>query len=297
MTPLSVVVITKNEEKVIARCLTSVSWADELVVIDSGSTDKTKEIATSLGARVYEQPWLGFSGQRNRGAELAQHDWIFALDADEVVTKELADAIQKTMQGTPDEQDAYAVDRRGDFLGVLLPNESRSSKRRNFIRLYNRRHSSYDMNMSVHEEVRFSGRSLPLDGVLLHWNGYSMDELFSLFNRYATIEANELNRLGKRANAVEILVRPVLRFLWSYIAKGGFRLGTRGLMHSLLKGSSDFMRYAKLWELQNVTPMPNPPEGLAATPVSEPQATAKAPALQPVDQLAPLEELNEAKPH
>jgi (heptosyl)LPS beta-1,4-glucosyltransferase len=297
MTPLSVVVITKNEEKVIARCLASVSWADEIVVIDSGSTDKTKEIAASLGARIYEQPWLGFSGQRNRGAELAQHDWVFALDADEVVTKELAASIQTTMQGSLDEKDAYAVDRRGDFLGVLLPNETRASKRRNFIRLYNRRHSSYDMNMNVHEEVRFSGRSFPLEGVLLHWNGYSMDELLSLFNRYATIEANELNRLGKRTNAVEIFLRPILRFLWSYIAKGGFRLGTRGLMHSLLKGSSDFMRYAKLWELQNVKAMPNPPEGLAATPVPKTPETVKSTPRQPVDQLSPQGELNEAKPH
>lgn len=259
VTPLSVVIMTKNEEAKIARCIRSALFADEIVVIDSGSSDKTKEIARAFNANVYDQPWLGFSAQRNQGASLAKHDWVLFLDADEVVSDELAASVQNTMRGPLDERNAYAVDRRGDFLGVLLPNESRPSKRKNFIRLYNRRFSSYDTTMNVHEEVRFSDKAIPLAGVLYHWNGHTMDELISLFNRYATLEAQELNRRGKRATALEIFAMPILRFLWSYVARGGFRLGTRGLIHSLLKGSSDYMRYAKLWELQNVTPVPNPP--------------------------------------
>ena len=259
MPELSAVIMTKNEEAKIARCIRSVLWADEVLVIDSGSTDATREIATSLGARIVEQPWLGFSAQRNRGAALAQHDWIFYADADEIVTPELAAAIQGVMAGTPDPKDAYAVDRRGDFLGVLLPNEARPSKRRNFIRLYNRQQSAYDETMSVHEEVRFPGRALPLSGVLLHWNDLTMDEYFSLFNRYATLEAHALNEQGRHVRTLEILVRPILRFFWSYFVRGGWRLGTRGLIHAQLKASSDFMRYAKLWESQHVTLTPDPP--------------------------------------
>ena len=268
MPKLSAVIMTKNEAAKIARCISSVAWADEVLVIDSGSTDATKEIAESLGARVIEQPWLGFSAQRNRGAALARHDWIFYADADEIVTPELAAAIQNVMAGTPDPKDGYAVDRRGDFLGVLLPNEARPSKRRNFIRLYNRRESAYDETMSVHEEVRFPGKAVPLAGVLLHWNGLSMDEFIPLFNRYATIEARALDDNGVRARGTDVLVRPVLRFFWSYLAKGGWRLGTRGLMHSVLKASSDYMRYAKLWELQNVTPSVHPPAELYQPPTN-----------------------------
>ena len=266
MTPLSAVIMTQNEEAFIARCIGSVSWADEVLVIDSGSTDRTREIAASLGANVYQQPWLGFSGQRNRGAELARHDWIFFLDADEVVTKELARSVKTVMRGTPDARDGYAIDRRGDFLGALLPNEARPSKRRTFIRLYNRRYSAYDPEMPVHEEVRFPGKSVPLEGVLLHWNGLSMDEFVPLFNRYATLEAQTLHDNGKKATALDIFARPVLRFFWSYLARGGWRLGTRGLMHAMLKAVSDYLRYAKLWELQHVTPTPHPPAELYTPP-------------------------------
>ncbi len=261
-TPLSVVIMTKNEEEVLERCVAGVRWADEVLVIDSESTDGTRELARSLGARVEVQPWLGFSQQRNRGAELAQHDWVLFLDADEVVTPDLAASLQAVMRGPLDPKDAYALDRRGDFLGVLLPNESRPSKRRSFIRLYNRTESAYDTDMNVHEEVRFPGESIPVTGVLLHWNGHTMDEFVGLFNRYATLEAAELDRLGKRATALDIIGRPILRFLWSYVARGGFRLGTRGLMHSLLKAVSDFVRYAKLWERQNVERLPHPPTSL-----------------------------------
>ena len=269
MLGLSAVIMTKNEADKIARALGSVAWADEVLVIDSGSTDATREIAESLGARVVEQPWLGFSAQRNRGAALARHDWIFYLDADEVVTYELAEAVKKVIAGTPDPKDAYAVDRRGDFLGVLLPNEARPSKRRNFIRLYNRQQSAYDEEMSVHEEVRFPGKAVPLEGVLLHWNDLKMDEYFSLFNRYATLEAQSLNQNGVRARPLDLIFRPVLRFFWSYLARGGWRLGTRGLLHALLKAESDFMRYAKLWEAQNVTATPNPPSSYQSPPTNE----------------------------
>lgn len=266
MPPLSVVIMTRNEADKIGRCLGSVVWADERLVIDSGSTDATTEIAASLGARVVQQAWLGFSAQRNRGAALARHDWIFYVDADELVTSELAAAVRAVMAGTPDPKDGYAVDRRGDFLGVLLPNEARPSKRRNFIRLYNRRYSAYDETMTVHEEVRFPGKAVPLNGLLLHWNGLSLDELVSLFNRYATVEARVLAQRGVRARGPDLIIRPILRFLWSYVASGGWRLGTRGLMHALLKASSDYMRYAKLWESQNPTSSVHPPTGLYQPP-------------------------------
>lgn len=266
MTPVTAIILAKNEEDYIARCISSISWADEVLVVDSGSTDGTRELAASLGARVYDQPWLGWSGQRNKGISLAKNDWVFFIEADEIVSAELEASIRHAFAGPVDPRDGYSLDRRGDFLGVLLPNEARASKRLNFVRLFNRKHSTYDMNMKVHEEVIFPGKAIPLEGVLLHWRGYTMDELVSVFNRYATVEAEVLNDHGVKATALNVLTRPVLRFLWSYVAKGGWRLGTRGLMHSVLKATSDYIRYAKLWELQHAVRSVHPPANLYKPP-------------------------------
>jgi (heptosyl)LPS beta-1,4-glucosyltransferase len=153
--------------------------------------------------------------------------------------------------GAMDPADGYAVDRRGDFLGVVLPNQARRAKRRGFVRLYNRTRSRWDEAMPVHEVVRVPGRLHALDGILLHWNDLTLDELATLFNRYATVEAEDLHRRGVRAGPLALLGRPVLRFLWLYLARGEARLGTRGLIHAALKATSEFLRYAKLWELQH----------------------------------------------
>jgi (heptosyl)LPS beta-1,4-glucosyltransferase len=259
MPALTVTVLTKNEEQFIERCLRSVGWADEMLVLDSGSSDRTREIAASLGANVYEQEWLGYSQQRNKATSLAKHDWVFFVEGDEIVTPELARSIQEVMSGPMDERDGYSVDRRGDFLGLLLPNMSNARKRRNFVRLFNRRYSAYDPAMRVHEEVRFPGEAIPLRGVLIHWRAYTMDEYITVFNRYATVEAEILNEKGRRANGYRIFLWPILRFLWNYVARGGARLGTRGLIHAMLQATSEFIRYAKLWEMQNAPRMLHPP--------------------------------------
>jgi (heptosyl)LPS beta-1,4-glucosyltransferase len=249
--PLSVIVCTLDEEAVIERCLRSVAWADELLVLDSGSTDATAARAAAMGARVVEQEWLGFSRQKNRAAALAVHDWVLSLDADEIVSERLARSIRDVLAGPMDPRDGYVVDRRGDFLGKTLPNGTRPAKRRRFVRLYNRRHSAWDESMHVHEEVRCNGRRHRLRGVLLHWNDFTLDELIALFNRYATVESAELRAAGRRASAPSVVYRPMLRFLWQYVAMGEFRLGGHGLVHSALKASSEYMRYAKLWELEH----------------------------------------------
>jgi len=248
--PLSVVICTLDEEAVIERCLASVAWADEIVVVDSGSSDATRERATARGATVYHQDWLGFSAQKNRGAALARNDWILSLDADEIVTDRLATSIRAVLAGRLEPRDGYVVDRRGDFLGAVLPNGARPAKRRRFVRLYHRVHSGWDESMAVHEEVRCAGARHRLDGVLLHRNDHTLDELITLFNRYASLEAAELHAAGRRARATDVVVRPALRFLWHYLGTGDVRLGARGLLHSGLKASADYMRYAKLWELE-----------------------------------------------
>ena len=259
MAKISVLIPVLNEAVLIQRIIKSVAWADEVLVIDSGSTDDTVKLAKEAGARVVEMDWHGWGPQMNLGAEAAEHDWVLAMDADELVTTELATAIINAMNNNPDPKDGYVVDRRHDFLGEMLPNESRAEKRKNFVRLYNRTQSKFDDTMGVHEEVRFPGKAVELPGYLLHWRGSDFDELVGVFNKYATIESDLLFEEGKRVSALGVLIRTLARFTWSYVVKGGWRLGGHGLIHSMLKASSDYMRYAKLWEKTHGTQEINPP--------------------------------------
>ena len=248
---LSVVVLAKDEAPYIQRCVRSAApVADEVVVLDSGSTDGTQDLARAAGARVEHQDWLGYAAQRNAAADRATHDWIFQLDADEVITRELADSIQRLLAAGPDPRAGYTVQRRNDFLGTLLPQESRASRQRAFVRLYHRGASGYDPAELVHEEVRVPGPTTPLDGLLLHWRGETIDHIAAGFNRYATLEAEQLAQAGVRATQGLILGRSVLRFLWVYVWKRAFRLGPRGLIYAMLKAYSEYLRYAKLWERQ-----------------------------------------------
>jgi glycosyltransferase involved in cell wall biosynthesis len=266
--PLSVVILAKDEAAYIQRSVASaLRFADDVVVVDSGSMDGTQELALAAGARVEEQPWLGYSAQRNRGAELARHDWIFQLDADELVTADLEAEIRRTLAGGPDPRDGFTVQRRSDFLGCLLPNDTRLSKQRGFVRLYHRRHSGYDPNQLVHEEVVVGGRMVPLGGLLLHWRGETIDHIAGVFNRYASIEAEALRREGVVARPVQVLTRPVMRFLWVYVWKRAYRLGARGLIYAVFKSYSEFLRYGKLWESRHAAQrVIDPPLELYADP-------------------------------
>jgi glycosyltransferase involved in cell wall biosynthesis len=246
--PLSVVVTARDEQRLILRCLSSLCFADDVLVLDSGSSDATVALARGWGARVEHQPWLGFARQKNRGAELATPDWVLTVDADEIVSERLAHAIRATLDADPDPRDGFLVDRRGDFLGHKLPQGQRRSRWRAL--LYNRRHSRWDESVEIHERVVVPGRLRALDGELLHWNECSLDELLTIWNHNATVEAAAMRTAGRGTSAVKVVGLPVLRFLWLYAVRGEWRMGGHGLVHAALKASSDFMRLAKLWELQ-----------------------------------------------
>lgn len=262
--PITAVILTKNEKDFIERAVDTVDFCAERLVLDCGSSDGTPEIARAAGARVEYQEWLGWSPQRNKAASMASHDWILVLEADEVVTPRLRQSIEQAMASSPDPRDGFSMDRRGDFLGVLLPNEARPAKRQAFVRLYNRRHSSWDLDMAVHEEVLVPGERHPLDGALLHWRGYQLDDYVRTFDRYAAQEAAELVGNGARIGFLHVAFRPVLRFGWLYVVRGDWRLGTHGLVHSMLKGVHEFLRYARAWELVHApTAVIDPPTDLS----------------------------------
>lgn len=246
--PLTAVICTRDEEELIERVIASVPFADEVLVCDSGSTDRTRQIAREAGARVIDQPWLGFSRQKNHAASLARNDWILSLDADEIVAPDTADDIVRTVLADPPAEQGFAVDRRGVFFGAELPNMERRSTRDSCVRLYNRTRGGWDEDMTIHEVVRVPGNVRRLDGHLAHRRALSMDDFFRVFNRNASTEARELVARGSSVTAVQVTIRPVLRFVWCYLIKRGFRSGSRGLVHACVAASSDLMRFAKAWE-------------------------------------------------
>ncbi|GIG29373.1 glycosyltransferase family 2 protein [Cellulomonas marina] len=248
LVPISAVICTLNEAEKIGRALRSLAWTAEVVVVDSGSTDGTVEIARGAGARVFEHEWLGFSAQKNFAASLARNDWILSIDADEVVTPQLAGAIREVIDGVPRSTQSFSVDRRNDFLGKMLPNSARSANRLNYVRVYNRTTASWDESVEVHELVKTPEKPQPIRGQLLHINDLSVDGLVALFNRYATAEAAALVAAGRRATVLDLTARPIARFVWHFLIKGEWRLGRRGAAHAGIKALSDFIRYAKLLE-------------------------------------------------
>ncbi|TPW27927.1 glycosyltransferase family 2 protein [Pararhizobium mangrovi] len=259
--PVSVLILARNEEALIARAIASVAFADEVVVVDSESTDQTAAIARANGARVVRQPWLGWLAQKAVGLENCAHDWVFSLDADEIVTPALARSIQAAMARNPDPRDAFALERHEEFLGRLMPGMRRRSKRRNFVRLFNKRHSGWDPKMIIHEEVCCPGTVVPLEGALLHWRNYSIARQMETLNRNGELEAEMITR-GDRYATRTLVLKPVLRFLWIYLACGHWRMGTRGFVWAGLHSTAEFLRYAKAWEALETRPMQDPPEVL-----------------------------------
>jgi (heptosyl)LPS beta-1,4-glucosyltransferase len=256
-TPISIVIIVKNEEAFIGRCLSSVEWADEAIVVDSGSTDSTLEIAEEMGARVFYQDWLGWAKQKDFGVSVATYDWVLILDADEIVTSELALSIHRTISQLPDEKNAYACRHPLDFLGILTVGASKNHLET--VRLFNRKFSRFDTSLKVHEKVICEGEILPLDGDLIHWRGRTMSEYMDSINFYTTIEANILHEKGVRSTPIKIFVRPILKFIWGFIIHRQYRYGGRGLILALLSSMSDYFRYAKLWEIDHAPRLLNPP--------------------------------------
>ena len=246
--PLSAVIITRNEASRIKACLESVAFADEIVVVDSGSTDGTLEIALQYGARIVHQEWLGFGRQKQFAVSCAAHDWVLCLDADERVSDELRASIEAEMQKPL--WGAYRFPRRNRFMGRWLkhgegyPDWS--------LRLFHRAHSRWSED-AIHEKVLVDtsvGTSVgTLSGDLLHESEESIAAYLDKQNRYTTLQAETLHRKGRRAHIGNLLISPLLRFVKFYGVRGGFLDGVPGLIHILIGCFNSFAKYAKLMEL------------------------------------------------
>ena len=242
---LSVAIITLNEERNIRGCLESVGWADEIVVCDSGSGDRTLEIARALGATVYQDAWRGFAGHKNLAVTRCRHPWVLVVDADERVTPALRAEIERTLDD-PGVLDGYLVPRRNYFLGRWIrrcgwyPDET--------IRLFRRERGRF-ARRTVHEVVVVDGRVGRLETPLDHFTYESIGAFLLRMDRYSTLAAEELRQGGRSARVADLIGRPAWTFLRMLILQGGWREGWRGLILSGLYACYVFSKYAKLWEL------------------------------------------------
>jgi glycosyltransferase involved in cell wall biosynthesis len=246
VTKLTVTIITHNEGPAVAEALESVSWADEIVVIDSHSADHTAATARRYTPRVEVREWAGYGPQKNYAAAQASHDWILSLDADERVTPALAAEIRDLMKRGPSMQ-GYRIARVSYYLGQWI--RSTDWYPDYHLRLYDRRAAQWS-ERRVHESVETKGKVGKLQGEMLHYPYRDISEHLSKIDRYTTLAAEEWAAEGRRASGLHAFIYPRLAFFRNYILRRGFRDGQTGLLVSLLNSYYVFLKYAKLIELQ-----------------------------------------------
>jgi glycosyltransferase involved in cell wall biosynthesis len=240
--PLSLLIITRDAAAELADCLESARFASETIVVDSGSRDDTVEVARRFGAKVIEQPFLGFGPQKQFAVERATHDWVLCLDADERVTPELAAAMRALFAGAPPAA-AYALSRRNRFLGRWLAHGEGYPDW--IVRLFDRRRARWSDD-AVHERVIVDGDTQRLRGDLLHASAESIDAYIAKQNRYTSLQAEAMFAQGERASAARIAFAPLARFLRFYVLRLGFLDGAAGFAHIAIGAFASFLKYTKL---------------------------------------------------
>ena len=251
--PLSVAIITLNAAAQLEACLQSVEFVDEIVLIDSGSTDGTQALATRYGARVIQQEWLGFGRQKQFAVDAATHDWVLCLDADERVSPELQASIKNALKTpstatTGNATASFRFPRCNRFLGRYLkhgegyPDWS--------LRLFDRRQARWSDD-AVHEKVETQSPVGELQGNLLHDSAESLASYLTKQNRYTSLAADMALAAGKRATVGRLALSPLIRFIKFYIVRQGFRDGLPGLIHISIGCFNSFIKYSKMLERQS----------------------------------------------
>lgn len=243
---ISATVITLNAEALLARTLDSLGWVDEIVVVDSGSTDRTEEIARDHGARFLVREWPGYGVQKQRAVDAASREWILSVDADEEVTPELAESIRRAVSD-PGNRAAFRMVRHTRFLGSWLG--SRGWWREWKLRLFHRDRGRFD-EAPVHEGVRVRGPVGELDGVLLHRPWRSVAHRLEKYNRYSTLEARIDRMSGRPCGGVRPLLSSGRWFLKVWLKRGGFLHGRAGLLDAGIIAAYQFQRAAKVVEME-----------------------------------------------
>lgn len=240
---LSVIVITKNEQAHIRACLESVAWADEIIVVDSGSTDETTNICKELGAQVHVHDWAGFGAQKNRALNYATHDWVFSIDADERVTTELRAAIEAVLQKETGTCAAYRISRRSSYCGRFMRHSGWYPDL--IVRLFKRDAARFSNDL-VHERLQVAGKIGVLEGELLHYAFEDLEEVLRKINHYSTAGAQMMQARGRQASLPGAVLRGLWSFVRSYFLRAGFLDGSEGFMLAVSNAEGTYYRYLKL---------------------------------------------------
>ncbi|MCE9636275.1 MAG: glycosyltransferase family 2 protein [Planctomycetes bacterium] len=251
---LSVCVVAMNEEAKIADCLRSVDFADETIVVDSHSTDRTREIAASLGARVVERDWAGHVAQKGFALSLATHDWVLCLDADERVSPELRASILAALE-RDDLPAGCECARRTWYLGRWIRHGGWYPDRK--LRLARRSVAAWT-GVNPHDRLEVKGRVDRLGGDILHLSYDSISDHLRTIDSFTTIAAREKHAAGERAGFGGLILHPAGKFLRMYVAKRGFLDGVAGFAVAVSGAYYVFLKYAKLWEMDHGR---RPPDG------------------------------------
>lgn len=244
---ISATVITFNEEHNIAEALASLKWADEIIVVDRESADRTVEIARQFSDRVFVHKWQGYSIQKNFAAEQAQNDWIFSLDADERVSPELATEIARFKQAPEPEAAGFEMPRLTFYLGRWIKHSGWYPDRK--LRLYDRRRARWRGDY-VHETLEANGRVERLDGNILHFTVRSASEHHTRLDRYTTLAAEQAHANGKSSFLFSLVFSPAVAFIRSYVLKLGFLDGAQGFIIARFAAHYAFLKNLKLWEMK-----------------------------------------------
>lgn len=238
---ISATIITFNEERNVARAIESLRCCDEIVVVDSGSTDRTVEIAEKLGARVVDCPWLGYAAQKNYASAQASHDWILSIDADESLSEALEAEIWHIKKaGT--EFDAYTMPRLAQYLGRWILHSGWFPDRK--IRLFDRRKAKWEGDY-VHESVIVQGKVGHFESNLLHFTCDSLSEHLRTLDRYTTLAAEQIVDRKQEIGWHKLVLNPLWTFFSTYFLKRGFLDGVEGLCIAYMAAFYNFLKYAK----------------------------------------------------
>ncbi len=249
---ISVIIISRDEAEDIEDCLRSVSWAHEIVVVDSGSTDGTREIAARWTDHVHEVEWKGFGPQKNHALDLATGDWILSLDCDERVSDELQREMLDTLGGT--DCSAFMIPFRSNYCGRFMRFGEWSGERK--LRIFRRDAGRFD-DVPVHERIHVDGRIGRLHGRILHYSVRSRSEMRDKSRRYARLGADAAYAAGKRANRLTAAGRGGWAFIRSFLLKGGLLDGWKGFTLSVDVASATYQRYRRLAELSRAAGSPH----------------------------------------
>ncbi len=238
--PASVYIITLNEERNIQRALKSVKAFDEVILVDSGSTDSTKEIAQRFTNQVSHQDWLGYAGQKSHALALCSNSWVLNIDADEELTSELEREIRDLIQ--QDDADGLDIPIVGQFLGIWP--HSKANRR---IRFFRKERGHYN-DVEVHESISVEGKVKIAKGALHHYSFETLAERMEKLNNYSTLKAQEKANRGKRSSLLKLLLVMPLMFFKSLFVRRGILDGRRGFINAMMTSYYAFLKEAKLYE-------------------------------------------------